>query len=367
MESRIVRFADLCHDDPELHQVVIDVLKSGQFIFGNWVEKFSIRWAEYCNAKYCIPCASGSAALTAALKATKLPKNALVVVPAMSFAATTFSVYEAGYKPIYVDVDKQGLLNLDLAIEAIKATGARAVLPVHLFGRVMDLEALKQYDVMVIEDACQAHGAIDKMQSLAAGFSFYPAKNLGACGDAGAIITNFEEVADYCWQYISYGDRKGKKYDHQIRGTNARMDNIQAAILCHKLPNLVADNNRRALNAMDYSIQWGIESICGKVWGNSWVVHQYPILAEDPVELGKALKARGIDTGVHYPYTLPGIDSMGIVYKDIPVANYLAKHLLSLPVAQHLGRDDIQYVAYVLKEEAFLNPNGEWELSKYGV
>lgn len=337
-----VKFADLRLQGLVYSEVMAElstVLTSGRFIGGPWLDEFAERWARFCGTKYCVPTASGSSALTAAIM-TLVPEDGTVLLPALSFAATAFSVVEAGCRPVYVDVCPNGLMNLDLAREACQNLKPDCIIPVHLYGQLVELE-VDMFDTIVIEDACQAHGAFRGLKGDAACFSFYPSKNLGAAGDAGAVVTNSKATANGIATYINYGDPPGSKYAHTSIGTNARMDAMQAAILCVKLDRFWKSQVRRKTIAEAYT-NAGIQGIVSQR-PSSW--HVYPVLVSDRSKFLEGMSKADIECGVHYPYTLPSIVADGAVYGGLDEAEFIAKHVVALPIGPHMDSQQATYVA----------------------
>lgn len=324
-----IKFADLSIQDPELEQDIHKVLVSGQFINGPFLKKFEEAWASYCGTRYCVGVASGSAALTAALKALDIKAGGLVAIPMLSFAATLFSVLEAGLVPVFVEVDSNGLMNQDILLDS--GIEVDVIMPVHLYGQVLHIKD-ELLGCTVVEDACQAHGAFASLQGMLAAFSFYPSKNLGAAGDAGAVVTNSETFNRFIRAYINYGDYPGEKYVHSEIGTNARMDELQAAILLHKLSRLDAHNAVRRSVAMYYS-ENGIYSYA-TVRPNVW--HLYPILVDKPSEFRNRMMVVDIETGRHLPYVLQDLYNGGAVLGNSDIARRIAEHVVTLPIGPHI-------------------------------
>lgn len=333
-----VKIADLGISDPDVLDEVRTVLESGRYIGGPLLEEFAWKWAEMCGAEFCVPTASGSAALTSIMKAVLSPGN-LVLLPALSFAASVFSVIETGCKPMYVDVTPNGLMDLDMVIRlSDEMSRPFAIMPVHLYGQYLELgDEILNCGGIIIEDACQAHGVFE-LQGHAAAFSFYPSKNLGAAGDAGAIVTNAKSVRDYVGTYINYGDPPNRKYAHIMLGTNARMDAIQAAVLLVKLGHFYEDQVRREDVARGYE-RGGIKSIA-TTRPTSW--HQFPVLIDKRDEFVEAMREVGIEVGIHYPYVLP--DIVDGSHTSIDNARLIANHVVALPIGPHMRRDDTEYV-----------------------
>jgi len=340
-----VKFAELGITDPDVWEEVKTVLESGRFIGGPLLKEFAGKWADICGAKYCVPTASGSAALVQVIKGQRIgQRENVVLVPAYSFAATVLSVMEAGCKPLYVDVLPNGLMDLVQARELCDNVHVDMVLTVHLYGQYLETDAgwIAQSDnpyVSLIEDACQAHGVVDCVQGAAACFSFYPSKNLGAAGDAGAVVTNHKVLNDYVAASINYGDPVGKKYVHTYPGTNARMDAIQAAVLLVKLGQFYEDQAKRDHIAHRYT-NGGIRSIA-TMRPTSW--HLYPVLVHNRKVVMDRFREVTIEVGNHYPYVLPDIVD-GAVRGDIKNARFLSKHVLTLPIGPHMDDNDADYV-----------------------
>lgn len=341
-----IRLAELGMTSPNMIADVIQVLKSGRFINGPWAQRFGRAWAEVCGASECIPVASGSAALIAVLKQLRNTKSNKVILPDYSFAATAFAVKEAGLEPIYVSVDDRGLMDLKATRAAVREFEPLAVLPVHMYGQYLNLGRLPD-EIMVVEDACQAHG-ITSLQGVAACYSFYPAKNLGAAGDAGAVVTNLKNLANQVRAYCNYGDFPGEKYSHTISGNNLRMDELQAAVLLHKLEYLHDHNQARQTLAAIYQ-DAGVHSLAKNP--TNW--HLYPILVTDPDEFIGHMAREEVEVGRHYPYRLSSIVP-GTEFELNGNSDRLAKHVVTLPIGPHLvGGDILRVVELITKTMKF--------------
>lgn len=336
-----VEFVDLnpFNDALEVNKAIYRVMESGWFISGLEVLDFEVEWANYCGATQCVAVASGGAALTIALKALDVPPGARVVMPALSFAATGMATLQAGAQPVYCDVDEHGLMDLHDAAHVAQRERAWGIMPVHLYGQVVDMhqvtEVANALHLKVIEDACQAHG-LKEVRGDVACFSFYPSKNLGAIGDAGAIVTNWEFVALKCAALRNYG--RSTKFNHLWLGGNQRMDEVQAAVLRAKLPSLDDWNATRALMARAYN-ELGVPSIASHGY---W--HLYPVRCDEPEVVQLALRERGVMTGRHYPHVMPEMPAL-FMPGNWPRAVDIARHHITLPMGPHLDAEDVAYVA----------------------
>lgn len=337
-----IKFLDLTNPLPEAAAAAMDVFESGWYVAGPRVAEFEADWAAYCGAAHCAACGSGGAAIVLALQALDVPPGARVVMPALTFAATGMAVLDAGAQPVYCDVDERGLMDIEDAAAAAKETRAWGIMPVHLYGQLVDMQAVmeiaRDLKLRVIEDAAQAHGALNKVHGDAACFSFYPGKNLGAWGEAGAVVTNGPTIHEKAKMVSDYGVPPGRKYDHVMLGANLRMDEIQAAVLSAKLPYLDGWNAHRRHVAELYELA-GIHSLAR---GGCW--HLYPVRVDEPENVRGALKARGIATGRHYPNILPEMPPL-FQPGNWPVAVDIARHHITLPMGPHLSDDDVDYVA----------------------
>lgn len=370
---RAIKFVDLRlggGDNVHIVEAVNNVLHSGRFIKGHYNAMFEDAWAKQCGVDRCIPTSSGTAALVTALKYAHIVRHRMtVIVPTYTFAATALAVREAGLNLIYCDVTENGLLDQDACLEllGLYTEDVCVVVPVHLYGQVIDIRQEILDRAIVIEDACQAHGMID-VQGDAACFSFYPTKNLGAAGDAGALVTSDPALSGWAEAYVNYGDRNGCKYDHNIEGNNLRMDEIQAAVLCSRLgaEELSKGNTHRERVAMEGYFAKAVKSFCKHLC--YW--HLYPVLVEEPEHFIAMFKAAGVETARHYPYT--AYDKVqGWVYRDGSVstsndyegsvnASFLANHVLSLPIGPHVTIDDAHYIATVMKSEAWYDTDKKY-------
>jgi dTDP-4-amino-4,6-dideoxygalactose transaminase len=280
-----------------------------------------------------------------------------VIVPASTFAATFEAILQAGGRPIVVDVAEADY-NLDVGqVETAAGAGASYVLPVHLYGQMADMQALTriaaQKSVKIIEDACQAHGASRDglsagCESLAAAFSFYPSKNLGAMGDAGALVTDDEELASRAQALRVHGETR--KYHHEYVGYTARLDTFQAIILVEKLSLLAEWNRQRQATARFYSDALsGLEGVRLPTTsaGSNPVWHLYVVRVRDPERLAEFLAERGIETGRHYPeaaHLSPAYRGLGYSRGDFPIAEGLAREALSLPLFPGISEAQLQWV-----------------------
>ena len=333
------------------------VLDSGWFILGPELEAFEAEFAAYCGARHCVGVGNGLEALHLILRGYSIGPGDEVIVPAHTFIATWLAVSYAGAKPVPVEVDP-ATANLDpTRIEAAVTARTRAILPVHLYGRPAAMEEIgaiaARHGLKVIEDAAQAHGARyrgERAGSLgaAAGFSFYPGKNLGALGDGGAVTTDDPQLAEQLRMLRNYGS--SQKYVHQLAGVNSRLDELQAAFLRVKLRLLDAWNARRAAVAARYAeglagsglvlpeVPAGIEP--------SW--HLYVVRSKERDALQARLAAAGIGSLIHYPlppYRQQAYAGLGIDPARFPVSEALAAEVLSLPMGPHLS--DAQVAAVI--------------------
>jgi dTDP-3-amino-3,4,6-trideoxy-alpha-D-glucose transaminase len=343
----------------ELRAAFERVLDSSAFILGREVESFEVEFAEYCGVRHCVGVASGTAALTLALKAAGIGEGDEVIVPAHTFVASALGVLHAGATPVFCDVEEAtGLIDLESARAAITSRTA-ALLPVHLYGQPCDMEAVCSlaagHGLAVFEDAAQAHGALSRGRragsfGTAAGFSFYPSKNLGALGDAGAICTNDGSLAEKARMLRDLGQRR--KGEHLLAGVNERLDALQAAVLRVKLPHLDGWNESRRRHALIYSeLLDGHVQLLGERPEQSCVYHLFPIRTIDRDELRTRLNEAGVETGIHYT---PAVHEQPPLANErraesFPVASAWAAEELSLPIFPELHRSEIERVAEITR------------------
>ncbi len=356
-----VPFIDLALTNEPVRQAVLDAVErlmiSGRFTNGPEVAQFESDFAEYCGTRFCIGVASGLDGLRLALLAAGLDPGSEVLVPANTFAATVEAVLQAGIVPVLVDAAEADH-NMDpVAVEAAVTRRTNCLLPVHLYGQLADMSALTQIarrnDLFIVEDACQAHGAArDGHRSgnagLAGAFSFYPTKNLGAIGDAGALTTNDEALAAQVRALREHGQRR--KYEHTLIGYTARLDTIQALVLLHKLPHLERWNDERREAAAFYSealADVGDLRLPPIPAGSEPVWHVYVVRTAQPESLARFLADRGIATGRHYPQPIHLCSAFGhLGYREgaFPVAEALARECLSLPIFPGISEQQLATV-----------------------
>lgn len=349
----------------ELDAAYLRVMDSGWYILGEEVKAFEQEFAEYCNVKYCIGVGNGLEALHLILRAYGIGEGDEVIVPSNTYIATWLAVSYAGARPVPVEPDAR-TYNLDPHhVEAAITSRTRAILPVHLYGLTADMDPLmalaNKYDLKVIEDAAQAQGSCYKERKSgtlghAAGFSFYPGKNLGATGDAGAVTTDDEKLAERILILRNYGSKV--KYYNDIKGYNSRLDEMQAAFLRVKLHHLDEWNKRRATVADFY-----VENLAGipqltlphvSDWASP-IWHIFPIRHPKRDELQSYLKSKGVDTLIHYPippHLSGAYASFDMQEGTFPIAEMIASTELSLPMGPHLTLDQAEYIVERIREFA---------------
>jgi dTDP-4-amino-4,6-dideoxygalactose transaminase len=349
---------------PELDAAYHRVMESGWYILGAEVEAFEREWAEHCGAKHCVGVGNGLEALHLALRAMGVGPGDEVIVPSNTYIATWLAVSYAGATPVPVEPDPR-TYNIDPArIEAAITKRTKVILPVHLYGQPADmdpiLEIAARHGLKVLEDAAQAHGARYKGRRTgalghAAGWSFYPGKNLGAFGDAGAFTTNDAELADKVRVLRNYGSRL--KYQNEVQGFNSRLDPLQAAFLRVKLAKLDEWNGRRRAVAAHYlEALAGIEGLVLPFvpdWAEpAW--HLFVVRHAKRDELHAHFVAQGIGTLIHYPIPphLSGAFADSVFEPGVlPIAEMLANTVLSLPMGPHLLPDDICAICKLLERK----------------
>jgi dTDP-4-amino-4,6-dideoxygalactose transaminase len=349
VESTHVPFVDLGPANRTVKERILarigQTIDRGDFTNGQAVAEFERQFADHSGRRHCVGLSNGLDTLRLALVASRLSPGDGVIVPAGTFAASFEAVLQAGGTPIVVDIGESDY-NLDVAqTEAAAAAGASHVMPVHLYGQLADMRGLSRiaegHGVQIIEDACQAHGAQrDGLRpgdvGRAAAFSFYPSKNLGAMGDAGALVTDDEELASRVSALRVHGETS--KYHHEYVGYTARLDTVQAIVLSEKLPLLEGWNRQRRAAARFYGEALsGIDGLLlpTEPEGSESVWHLYVVRVSDPVRLAAFLADRGIHTGRHYPepvHLSPAYRNLGYAPGDFPVAETLAREGLSLPL-----------------------------------
>ena len=346
----------------EVTTKINEVLRNTHFILGEEVEKFEEEFANYCGVKYGVGVASGSDALTLSLKVLGIGKEDEVITAPNTFIATVDAISRNGATPVFVDIDPE-TCNIDVAeIEEKITDKTKAIIPVHLYGQPADMDEIikiaKKYDLKIIEDACQAHGAEYKGKKVGSlsdvgCFSFYPAKNLGAYGDGGMVVTNNEQIAERIKMLRNYG--QSKKYYHDFIGYNSRLDEIQAAVLRVKLRYLDEWNDKRREHAKLYNDLLenvsGIETPTEKEFVKH-VYHLYVIRCKNRNELQNYLSSKGVSTGIHYPIPVHLQKAYKhLEYKegDFPITEKYAKEILSLPMFPELTDEEIEVVVGLIR------------------
>lgn len=337
-----------------------NVLEHEWFIQGTECENFEKEFAAYCGAKYCIGVGNGMDAIRLILLANNIGEGDEVLIPSNTFIATALAVSYTGATPVFIEPDMETLnMNPELIEEKITKR-TKAIIAVHLYGRVADMDRIceiaKCHGLKVFEDAAQAHGAVHngkRTGSLAdaAAFSFYPGKNLGALGDAGAVVTDNKEIADKVRSLGNYGS--SVKYQHDYKGANSRLDELQAAFLRVKLPYLNTWNQIRKEIAEKYYSSIKNPLITLPTWTEENVYHIFPVFCERRDMLKKYLNERGIYTNIHYPIPLHlqgAYHDMNGKKGDYAVAEYISETELSIPLYPGLEKEEIDYIVKTINE-----------------
>jgi dTDP-4-amino-4,6-dideoxygalactose transaminase len=341
----------------EVNRAVLKTIRDSDFILGRDVRLLEEEFADFCDVQYAVAVDSGTSALELALRAYDVGPGHEVITAANSFIASALAISHAGATPVLVDVDPR-TYTMDVAATAKAITDrTRAILPVHLYGHPADMDAIRklaeQRDLIVIEDACQAHGTRYKGRRAgslghAAAFSFYPGKNLGAYGDGGIVVTNYREVAKRVEMLRNYGQQE--KYHHLIRGYNRRLDTLQAAVLRVKLKYLDQWNAARREHARHYdSLLEGSGAVTpqeAQGAESSW--HLYVIRVACRDALREYLTNQGISSGIHYPIPIhlqAAYWDLGYKRGDFPITEGYAERVLSLPMYAELAPDRVECVA----------------------
>jgi dTDP-4-amino-4,6-dideoxygalactose transaminase len=349
----------------EIGEATSRVIQQSDFILGREVSLFEEEFAAFCEAKYAIGVDSGTSALELALRAYDIGPGDEVITAANSFIASALAISHAGARPILVDVDPSTYTVDVSAIEKAITPRTKAVIPVHLYGHPAHMNPIREladkHGLVIIEDACQAHGTRYKGKRAgslghAAAFSFYPGKNLGAYGDGGIVVTNDRGIARRLEMLRNYGQKE--KYQHLFRGYNRRLDTLQAAVLRVKLRYLEKWNAARRWNAVLYHkfLDGCGLLLPGEAPGAESVWHLYVIRAEQRDALKEHLISRGISASIHYPIPIhvqPAYLDLGYKKGDFPVTESCAHQVLSLPMYAEISQDQIEYVAKTIRDFLF--------------
>ncbi|MEK6940124.1 MAG: aminotransferase class V-fold PLP-dependent enzyme [Nanoarchaeota archaeon] len=350
----------------ELDTAIKKVIDDCSFIMSEQMGVFEKNFAEFCKVKHALGVSNGTSAISLALEACGIKEGDEVITTPHTFIASTEAISKAGAKIKFVDIEEKTNLIDVKKIESAITEKTKAILAVHMNGLMCDMESIRtiadKYGLKVIEDAAQAHGALYKHNSPgyysdAATFSFYPGKNLGAFGDAGAVVTNHDHIAEKIAMLRNHGRKPGDKYLHQIEGYNERLDSLQAAVLTVKLRHLQEWNEQRIKNAQLYHQYLHTAGLILPLAPENCkhVYHQYPIRCKDGEreKLIQFLKEHGISTGINYPLPLhlqPAYAYMGHKKGDFPVAEMVTAEVISLPMFPELQEEQIKYVAETIHQ-----------------
>ena len=365
----MIKFLDLqkinAQYQDEFHQKMQLVLDKGWFILGNEVKQFEKDFATYTNSKYCVGVGNGLDALVLIFKGYiqlgLIQKGDEVIVPANTYIASILAVLQADLVPVLVEPTLETYnINPDLILEKITSK-TKAILPVHLYGQLCEMDKInaiaKQHNLIVVEDAAQSHGAIlesriqnSEIRNVQA-YSFYPGKNLGALGDAGAITTNDEELAKILFSLRNYGSEK--KYHNEFIGINSRLDEIQATFLNVKLPFLEEENNKRRSIAKRYLSEIKNDKILLPHWdfSTNHVFHLFVIRTENREALQEYLKQNEIETMIHYPippHKQKAFESWNTL--SFPITEKIHDEVLSLPISPILTADEVSNIIQILNQ-----------------
>jgi dTDP-4-amino-4,6-dideoxygalactose transaminase len=361
----------------EIDEAVARVLESGQYVLGTEVAAFEEEFAAYCHSPYGVAVNSGTSALHLALLAAGIGSGDEVITVSFTFVATVAAIHYVGAKPVFVDIDPESYTMDVSQIESVITERTKAIMPVHLYGQPADmdpiLEIARRHNLVVIEDAAQAHGAEYKGRRVGGigdlgCFSFYPGKNLGAYGEGGMVVTSNPEYARKMQMLRDWG--QVRKYHHTMKGYNYRMEAMQAAILLVKLRHLDSWTESRRAHAARYDKLLANSEICTPVAlpHNRHVYHVYAVRVVERDVLQRTLQDRGIQTGIHYPIPVhlqPAYADLGYGGVDLTWSKLIATEVLSLPMYAELSDAQIDTVGASILEA--LKDPGTWYRSSWAV
>jgi dTDP-4-amino-4,6-dideoxygalactose transaminase len=352
----------------EIDAAVLGVLASAQYVLGPEVSQLEEEFAAYCDAKHAVAVNTGTSALHLALLAAGVgPGDEVITVP-FTFVATVSAVCYAGALPVFVDVEPVTLTMDPAKLEAAITPRTKAIVPVHLYGQMADMDAIMaiagRHGIAVIEDACQAHGAEYKGRragsiGVSGCFSFYPGKNLGACGEGGIVVTNDDAHAKAMRMLRDWG--QDRRYHHLVKGFNYRMDGIQGAILRVKLRHLDAWTAARRAHAVRYSsLLSNLDTVETpvEVAYRRHVYHIYAVRCRDRDGLHRSLEAEGIQSGLHYPIPVhlqKAHEDLGYRAGDFPVSEAAARSVLSLPIYPEMTARQVEQVVAAVEQDAYVS------------
>ena len=359
----MIKFYSINKSDSKIQTKIFNsikkVIKKSNFIMGDEVKEFENKFSKYCGSKFAISCSNGTDAITLSLLALNLKKNSEVILPAMTYASTFYAVINAGLKPVLVDINyNDPLINIDHIIKKINIH-TRVIMPVHLYGSVVDIPKLKKIikkNIYIIDDCAQAHGAFYNNKKRVGGnnissistFSLYPGKNLGAYGDAGIITTNNFKIANQIRKIRNIG--AFKKFNHETIGYNNRLDTIQASILNHKINELDKLNAKRVVIANKYFKYINNKKIQFLQYTSYSVYHQFVIRVLSRKKFITYMNNYKIQTGLHYPHTINQMKYFLNNYKSLKFKNAekLARECVSLPIDPMLKKNEVDYIIKII-------------------
>jgi len=352
----------------EIDAAVFQTLESSQFVLGEEVAAFEREFADYCDARHGIAVNSGTSALHVALLAAGVgPGDEVITVP-FTFIATVAAIGYTGARPVLVDIEPSSFTMDVTQIEGAITSRTRAIVPVHLYGQMTDMDAIiaiaRRHDLTVIEDACQAHGAEYKGRragsiGVSGCFSFYPGKNLGAYGEGGMVVTSNDDHARTMRTLRDWG--QSQRYHHTLKGFNYRMDGMQGAILRVKLRHLEEWNETRRARAQLYTqllAQSTQVTLPIEAGDRRHVYHIYAVRSRDRDRLQRQLQAEGIQSGIHYPIPVhlqPAHADLGYSEGAFPASEAAAREVLSLPVFPEMSAEDVRNVVAAVRQETYIS------------
>lgn len=352
---------------PELEDAALRVMRSTHYVLGEEVAAFEEEFAAYCDTRHAIAVNSGTSALHLALLAAGVKAGDEVITTPFTFVATAAAIRYIGARPVFVDIDPTSFTIDPARIEPVITARTRAILPVHLYGQMADMDAIlaiaQRYGLPVIEDACQAHGALYHGQragslGLSGCFSFYPGKNLGACGEGGLVVTNDDEQASQMRMLRDWG--QDRRYHHLVEGYNYRMDAIQGALLRVKLRQLEGWTEARRARARLYTQLLANSPVepPAELAGLRHVWHIFAVRTRQREAVRQMLAHEGVETGLHYPIPVhlqPAYADLGHRPGDFPQAEAAADSVLSLPIYPELSTREVGIVVDLVRQDAYVD------------